>query len=579
MLLAASSRARCDEVLQQVPRDALGLIVVHNLSEADSKAGKTLGALGSRLPGPLALLKSIAGIQAGLDERRDLMIVLLPPEQESARLSLALWLPVEDYDALVHSLDGDPGRRIAAVTLAGEDLLVVQQDKWAVVMDPDQRDRLEMLRETKSAPPQQVHDWYKWIDANDAAVVVLPSGMKALWTLAESEKLFEPLPAARPGVPADDLFGPQNQLVIAATPWSEIRQWIRSTFAERPEVARWAAEAEGAACGLRLDRQGNVVLGVKLAFARDAMPTSVAAATPEMRSAATPQLYSKGDFVFTGAGRVSPQWIVPAVAPYVRQVTNDLATNYGTPVDEADVARFRQGVELAIADVRAFAALTRPGAGADAVFTNNFLAVRVTDSKKFCASAAECVKIWNEMLGKPQAAMRLIFKSKPITVAGREGTEFSIDMAAAVDAPAIPEMRTSLEKLFGPGGLFRLQIVSIDETAVLLASATEDQVAAVVETMKAKADRKNQPAELQAAAQLLGAESGWKLFVSPGGYTAWLKRQMEAVLGAVIGGPTVPQFLPSPPFGFAGGVDGNVVWVEAAAPIETIRGAGKYWRP
>lgn len=103
ILLAAAAVADSAEVLQQVPRDALGLIVVRNLAEFDANAGRVLGAFGSRVPGPLALLKSIAGIHAGLDERRDLMIVLLPPQSEAAWFSLALWLPVQDYDALVHS--------------------------------------------------------------------------------------------------------------------------------------------------------------------------------------------------------------------------------------------------------------------------------------------------------------------------------------------------------------------------------------------------------------------------------------------------------------------------------------------
>jgi hypothetical protein len=579
LLLIAIRIADAAEILQQVPRDALGLAVVRNLSEADAKAGRALSAVGSRFPGPLALLKSIAGIQAGLDERRDLMIVLLPPLNNSARFSLALWLPVEDYDALVHSLDGDPGRRVAAVTLAGEDLLVVRQDDWAVVMDPDQRDRLELLREIKPAPPGQVAEWTNWVNADDASVVVLPAGMKALWSLAESEKLFEPRTPLPPGAATDqDLFGPANRPRSAAGGWAALRGWIRSAVSERPELARWAANAESATAGVRLDQDGNSVFDVRLAFADDAVSTALAQEKPDTEVVAAPHFYPAGDFVLTGSGQVSPQWVVPAVAPYVRQVANDLATNYGSPVDDEDVARFRQGVEKAIADVRAFAVLTRPGSGDDAVFTNNFLAVRVTNAQKFRANVAKCVLIWNEMLANPRAAMRLIFKSKSINVAADEGTEYSIDMASAVDAPAIPEARASMEKLFGPGGLFRLQVVEIDESTVLLASATEAQVAQVIEGMKKKVEFGGNQLELRGTARLLSPNNGWFLCVSPSGYTSWLKRQIDAVLGEVIGGPVVPQFPTSPPIAFVGNVHGNVVWIEAAVPIQTLRGAGQFWR-
>jgi hypothetical protein len=82
--------------------------------------------------------------------------------------------------------------------------------------------------------------------------------------------------------------------------------------------------------------------------------------------------------------------------------------------------------------------------------------------------------------------------------------------------------------------------------------------------------------ELRDTAKLLDDAHDWQLFFSPHGYTAWMKRQMDAVLGPVIGGPVVPQFPKSPPLGIAGGVDGNVLWIEAAAPIETIRSAATF---
>lgn len=577
LTLFALAHAECAELLDQVPRDALGFVVVRNLAETDAKAGLVLGAAGSRLPGPLALLKSIAGIQAGLDERRDMMVVLLPSAGDPISFSLALWLPVADYDALVHSLDGDPGRRVGAVTLAGEDLLITRHEDWAVIMDPDQRDRLEMLREAQASSPRQVRDWASWVAANDAAVVVLPSGMKLLLALAQREQLFEPLPSAAPAAPHDDLFGPTQPPPPIAGSWPAIRQSIRATIAERPELARWAAEAQGIACGLRLDQAGSAVIGAKLSFADGVLPKSAdqsVAAEP----AQVPQLFSSGEFVVVGGGQVSPRWVVPAVAPYVRQVASDLTNNYAIPVAEDDVARFRTAAERAVGKVRAFAVLTRPGSGNEAVFTNNFLALRVGQAQEFLDIAAECVEIWNEMLGKPDAAMKLVFKSREITVAERKGTEYSIDMAAAVGAPAIPEARASIEKLFGPGALFRLQMVSLDDETVLLAAATEEQVAEVALGMQKPMAAGQNEVELQQALRLLSPDRAWYVGVSPHGYTTWLKRQMDAVLGAVIGGPIVPQFPPAPPVAVAGSAEENAIWLEAAVPIETSRAAGQFWR-
>ncbi|MEX2091355.1 MAG: hypothetical protein WD971_01695, partial [Pirellulales bacterium] len=439
-------------------------------------------------------------------------------------------------------------------------------------------DRLEQTHGDMVSPPPQLAQWAEWIDTNDAAVVVLPAGMRTLWALAVSEKLFDPAQEAGPQQASDnDLFAPAAPAARATDGWPAVRNWLRATLADAPELARWAAEAEGAACGLRLDDEGDALVGVRLAFSQD-MVQPVRAEGAAADAHAAPRLYDAGDFVVTGWGQASPRWVVPAVAPYVRQVAHDLAAQYGNKLDDADVAKFRQTVEQAVADVQAFSVLTRPGAGQEGVFTNNFLALRVASSQAFLERAAEIMQLWNKMLDKAQGAIRLVFKLKPITIANHTGTEYSIDMGAAVGAPAIPELKASMEKLFGPGGEFRLQFVAIDDHTVLLAAATEAQVEQVITVMGRQVKLATEQAELRVSAELLAEKCDWQLFASPHGYSEWLRRQMDAILGAVIGGPVVPQFPVSPPVGFAGGVAGRIVWTEVAVPAETIRGFGKYLR-
>ena len=65
LLLLAAATARAEDVLQQVPRDALGFLVVRNLDSADAKATRLFKALRARLPGPLAMLRTTAGVHAG----------------------------------------------------------------------------------------------------------------------------------------------------------------------------------------------------------------------------------------------------------------------------------------------------------------------------------------------------------------------------------------------------------------------------------------------------------------------------------------------------------------------------------
>lgn len=584
--LVIMSAARAADVLHEVPRDALGFAVIRQLDRAEGKSAKVLESLGSAPAGPLALLKAIGGIEAGLDAERDLLVVLLPPENNSRQFHLAVWLPVTDYNALVDSLEGDPERQIAAVTIAGEDLLVVKHGEWAVVMDPDQRDRIERLRSGEGSnatiAPRQLAMWSHWISQNDAALVVLPAGMRTLWSLAASEQLFTP-PAPQPAGDGEgnDLFGPPQRRRRPETGWPAARTWIRNTFGDTPEFARWAAEAQGAAVGVKLDEAGNAVVGLRLAFADDSIAR--AGEVDSKAKSLPPQLFEGGDFVVAGAGKVSPRWLVPAVAPYVRQVTNDVAAQFGYKPDAADIAKFRTAVEQAAAEVRGFSLVFAEGNDA-ATYTNHFLALSVASSSDFLRRTSGLMEMWNAMLGKTDAGKLLSFAARPVTISGRSGTEYSIDMMSIAGGPAIPEIKVSMEKLFGPGGKFRLQFVAMDDHTVLLAAASEKQTEKVLDRVGKRDDAETAvsdqtvPLELKRPAELVAAKREWQVFFSPHGYTEWMRRQMDAILGAVIGGPVVPDFAVSPPVGFVGGVDGQIVWAEMAVPADTLRAAGKYLR-
>lgn len=576
-LLLSAAAACAAEVLDQVPHDALGFVVVRNLSQTDARVGQALGAAGSRLPGPLALLKSTTNFDAGVDLRRDMLVVLLPSADDSQQYHLAVWLPVDDYEALVRSLDGDPARRIAAVTIAGEDLLVVAHGEWAVVMDPDERGRLEQLRNESSAPPPQLAEWSAWIDANDAAVVVLPAGMRALWATAVQEKSRAAAEAVRPRQQfGDSLFGSLGRSRRAAAGWPVSQQWIQSILADVPELPRWAAEVDSAACGMRLDDAGNVVIGLRLAVAQsvaDGAPTVTLPASPAER---IPRLYNGGAFVVTGSGRVSPRWAVPVVAPYLRQTLNELAAEFGDKLSEADVDQFRRPIEQAVAEVEAFGVLTSPGADTEPVFSNQLLALRVASTQRFFEVVDAAFAAWNTTFERTKKANRLVLEANPLQVAGHAGTEYSLDMATLEGHPGAAQLQAAMEKLFGKGGKLRLQAVGVDEHTVLLSAATEDQITRAIADLNETSEIARDQAELRDAAELLSDDSTWQLFLSLSGYSEQLRRQLDAVIGAVIGGPIVPEFPQSPPVGFAGGSTGRFVWTEMAVPVGTLQGLSKF---
>jgi hypothetical protein len=176
-----------------------------------------------------------------------------------------------------------------------------------------------------------------------------------------------------------------------------------------------------------------------------------------------------------------------------------------------------------------------------------------------------------------QGGPRLVFDVADMPLGERAATEYSLDIAAADAAPALPEVRQAMEKLFGPGGKFRLLLVKVDEHITMLAAATPEQVAAKLKLIDRNQliDWNTPPHDVPN--RLLPAEADWRVFFSPHGYTNWSARQMDAIVGVpVIGGPLVKEFPATPPIGAAGGVKNKELWVEGVVPAETARAAGEY---
>jgi hypothetical protein len=189
------------------------------------------------------------------------------------------------------------------------------------------------------------------------------------------------------------------------------------------------------------------------------------------------------------------------------------------------------------------------------------------------------MRLWNQMNRDAERGTRLVFDVDDVPIGERRAKEYSIDIAAADGGPALPEIRQAMEKLFGPGGKLRTFIVPVDDRTALLAAATPEQIAGVLQTFDL-----NQPTDwnrepLGLTNRLLPGGSDWRLFISPHGYTRWRARQMSAITGPVFGGPLVKQFPASPPIGAAGSVSERGLRADFVVPVQTIRALGTYRQP
>ncbi|MEX2317220.1 MAG: hypothetical protein WD669_08715 [Pirellulales bacterium] len=584
--VAIAAGGRAADVLDNVPPDALGLLVVRDLQAVDAKIRESK-LVPASLNGPLALLQLVLGPNNGIDPRGDYLLAVLSSDESLEKSPLCVWLPIGDYDRFARALGGDPRQRITVITVMGEDVLCAQHGKWALVMDADQRQRMDHMLAGESTPPRQIAAWREWLKGNAVAAVVLPTpaSRKALREWAGDTPvgpLRESPAGAAPGqlFPLDDLFPPAANEPAREGLLPLLRRAVQSFLSDSPKLARLALDADAVAIGVRIDGADNAWAGLRMAWPRPAAET--AEDTPWRRidqagRAELPSLHANAEFSISGAGSWPREVAIAAMETAVRKEVADLRSDPTRPtLDAASIRRFSQASEQVAVDVQAANVFHALGGDRDGVYSNKYLAVRVASADLFVAHFADLIRSWNELHQKAQPSDNLAFDSQQVEIGGRAATQYSLDIAASLGLADNPDSRQSMERLFGPDRKMQLFVVPVDPQTVMLTEGPAEQAAAVLKLMPAQKATNWDAANIAETNRLLPNKSDWRLFVSPSGYTKWRKREMLALLGDAIGAPVIAEFPATPPIGLSGGFPDGELWIDAVIPAQTLRAASPF---
>ena len=187
--------------------------------------------------------------------------------------------------------------------------------------------------------------------------------------------------------------------------------------------------------------------------------------------------YESGGFVLSGAGHVPPSVLTKLATAYAQLTADELNDSEGTmQFDDATLKQLEESIGKAAAEVRSVTVLSQPGEEAQPVYTNEFLTLRVASAATFVTHANEVMRLWNKANRDAKGEMLFVFDVEEVKLGERTATQYSLDMAGLAGGVILPEIRQSMEKLFGPGGKLRFWVVPADDNTVLLASATPDQI-------------------------------------------------------------------------------------------------------
>jgi hypothetical protein len=583
-VLTLPALCRAANVLSEVPGEALGFVLVHNLSAVDDKVGQLATLLQRNIPRPLGFLKDFAGIGDGLNPEGDFLLALFPlTNGDEESIVFCVWLPVTNYDRYLASLGATSIDGVAAATIAGEDLLVAQRGEWALIMDPDQRERIAELAAAEPAPPQ-LPAWNKWIEANDVTVVAFAPGVRTLLaSIATDGEADERSPDANNSDIALRNLNANRRAYYSARRYVTLADMLESAKTEFqkwsaavPELAHAMRQANVVGCGLRVDGSGNALASVRVALGKEAS-TPLIVADDKGSNELPPRIITSGAFVSSGAGRVPLPILSAYTRGYARYLAAEMKAEERTELDDSSLKRLMEAGDQAAGLVQSIYFVSQPGEAAQPIYSNEFVAVRVSSAGPFVEHAKEVMRLWNSANRNARGDTRLVFDVEDTKVGETPATLYSLDMAALEGGLILPEVRQIMEKLFGPGGRLRLWIVPADEHTVLLTAATADQVTAAVAALNEKQAIDWNRGGLGECNGLLPAESDWRVFVDAHRYLDWQRREQSAIAGVpIIGGTLVRDFPASPPVGIAGGFRGGELWLEAAALAPTVKSADTY---
>jgi hypothetical protein len=563
--------ARAQDLLDLVPHDALAFVVVRDIASVRTQISRFADP---NAPNPLidlfpeSLINAAIGNNPGLNARGDLLFVLHASDRPLTESPLSVWLPVRDYAAFVRGLRGNADDRITVITVQRQDMLCAKQGAWALIMDATDRERMEATLGGPPKVPARVAAWRELFTANpiSAGILQTDASRRTLrgWyteTAAQGATLkansveqgmFPPISGAAP-LPVKQPFVEQFEELALTS----------------PRLFALLQETDALAVGVRIEN-GDLRATIRAAWPKDPWQSTDSVVV-------APALHREGEFTFSGSG-LFPAVISRGVTQSVAQsAVNQLTSeNQRTAFDPALVAKFLTECDTAAGLVRSATIFHSPGGDEDGVYTNQFLAVRVESAQNFMTQVGRVVTAWNELNDRARPASKFLFESKSLQIAGKTAAQYSLDIVAADGLRDEPSMRQLMVRLFGPDRKLQRFAVQVDDRTVLLAGATQNQVAAALKYIKDAKPSVWNASSTAMANKLTPEAPDWKLFFSPAGYVKWLKRTNDVNFGDVIGAPPINPFPLTAPVAIAGNFPSGELSVEFAVPSDALRHAQNY---
>ncbi len=544
---------QAEEILDYLPEDALGFIVVRDLGESSERIQKLAMSARVPLPGPLGYFKYTSGIAAGLDEKGDLLVALIPGSRANDPPEPMVLLPIDNYDEFSASVKADPSGKVSSARIADEKVLVAKQGSFAMVMNEEHRESLELITSLEPSPIEILSPWTDWLLEQHLALIVMPEGKD--WLRESSQDFFL---RPRTSLPKGILRNPEIAGLLG-----QIKQGSRAYQAIFEGLS---SEIELAGYGLAIDKHANVRFGKRAILKSDFHL--------ETQTKAEEQLLGFADqpFMFAGGSAIPKGALEKLIRGYfrVQQQAPDLWDLEDLPADQW------QAHEDATVDVagriESVRFLVLPGKEDEPLLSNFLGILQVSDSADFLESYEKQVEVRNQILAQSNSDISLQYEVSKTTVEERSALAETLDVATAVADPDVPILNWMIEAMLGEDGKLDIYWVAADQNHVVFGISDREDIVNLLKLTKSSETGLHASQQLATTRDLMPGKSVGQGFVSPHGCALWVNRVFDELIEPVFGHPG-PEFTlsDSPPIGFSLEFPKHQINAEIVWPVELTK--------
>ncbi len=531
LVCAGPALAQTDSVLDFVPSDALGFVLVNRIGQTDEQVTALARKMKTPLPDTaLASLKKMLHVQQSLDEKGNALIVAVPGSEREPVMA-AVVLPVTDSSQFMKEANAnvaEPGT--VEIKLAdGKTAVGAGMGKFVVLAEKDHRAALDKVVKARQGKAVSLKTFGQDLTRNDLALVILPKGIELI--------------AHEAGKGLDSVKGLDKQVV-------EILQGMSKLYGDLDKNVRHAF------VGIRINDQDSLRITAHTPFIKGSEWSKLAANVKSPPGGVLAGL--PGETPIAAFGMVLPKVARDLLIKMVREAMEN------SPLPAEQAKDLIAAMEI-MYNFDAFGMALYPSAPGMPMFGENIVyATHASNSEKYLTGYEQALRQLLKSVGQvPNAPEIGIRRSKTENL---PTLEISMPLPVGDDP--------NIKKVIGPGGKLAITMVAVDPHTVVATYAPPTAVAKLLRRIKGKTGSLTNQAQVKQLASTLPADPQFLLFLDPHRLSA----QAAQFANAFPGGPNIPEFPKSGIVGLGAHVSPEGKRTEVVVPHAVLEHAPEYFQ-